>query len=139
MGLATHLDIAVSLLLGMKTKDLLFWIKQTNFATGEKVLTQQGTVKVLHEKLAAHYNIDLTTPTPTDSSRAVPGLFSMNLQLQCNQWAHLQALGKEWEMKAAAGQPFLLLSGKFSFWWHCAALRLTLRTRTTATRATNTR
>jgi hypothetical protein len=111
--LAAPSDITVRSLLGARMKDLVFLIKQVNVAAGRKVLTQQGTVQTLREKLAAHYSIDLNATTPNPKSQTIPGLFSMDLQLQRDQWADFRALGMEWEAKATAGLPFLLLSGEF--------------------------
>jgi hypothetical protein len=107
MGSAAS-DITVSTLLNAKAKDLVFWIKQANTVAGHKVLTQKGTVAILRDKLAAHYGLDLTTSTKTE---LVIGLISMDMQLHREQWGWLRELGREWEAKAAKGEPFRLLSG----------------------------
>jgi hypothetical protein len=104
-------DVTISLLLGAKTKDLHFWIKQANTAAGRRVLTLQGTVDVLRGKTGIVLGLDLTTTTSNLKPEPfVVGLVSMDLELQRKQWAYLRELGREWEAKSAQGELFILVS-----------------------------
>jgi hypothetical protein len=106
----TPSDIMVSGLLGVKLKELHFWVKQANTLAGRRVLTQKGTVQDLCKKIAAHYSLDLTA---TPKTEVIVGLSSMDLQLHLKQWVYLRSLGEEWEAAAAAGLLFKLLPGEF--------------------------
>jgi hypothetical protein len=115
---ATPSDVTVGTLLSAKRKELAFWVKQANSQACSRVLTSQGTVRVLREKLAAYYELDLTSSTTTTASNRsgtnvkpehiIVSLITMDLEQRKRQWAYLRQLGADWQEKVADGLPFTL-------------------------------
>jgi hypothetical protein len=87
VAVSTPSDVTVYMLLSAKLKELQFWVKQANSKAGSRVLTSQGTVKILREKLTKYYGLDLSTTSSTlntntaKSKTVLVGLVTMDLQL----------------------------------------------------------
>jgi hypothetical protein len=58
------------------------------------VLTKSSRVEELHQRLADHYRLDLSSPP---SASAPVGLPTHDMEIQRRQWTHLEELGEVWK------------------------------------------
>jgi hypothetical protein len=87
-------DITVLSLTHAKGAELKYWINGANRAAGKQVLTKSGRVEELHQKLADHYGLDLSSPP---SASAPVGPPTRDMEIQRRQWNHLRELGEAWK------------------------------------------
>lgn len=97
-------DLTVLSLTHATAKQLRFWIDGANreAGSGKRVMTKQGRVQALREKLAEYYRIDLSKLPPKPMP---PGPSPIDAGIQQRQWDGLIQLGEEW---AEAGESFRL-------------------------------
>jgi hypothetical protein len=84
-------------------KQLDFWIDLTNTVVGKKIIYKTGKVEDRRQRLADHYDIDLTAPQP---KATLSGPATVDEKIRKAQWAHLRELGVQWQGEEAAKRPF---------------------------------
>ena len=90
----TPRDLTVLTLTHATGAQLKYWIDGANREAGKRQLTKVGRVDELRQKLASHYDLDLSTPP---SALAPAGPATRDVDIQKRQWSHLRQLGEAWK------------------------------------------